>query len=64
MISVINLKAHSGFIYSAFAAVSFALTLVLARISYDHGSNVETVMLVRFTMLTVILMALGIAKKQ
>ncbi len=39
------------------AALGFACSLVLARISYDHGSNSQTVMLVRFALVALLMLA-------
>jgi len=39
------------------AALGFACSLVLAKISYDHGSNSQTVMLVRFVLVVLLMLA-------
>ena len=44
-----------GYLLTIIAALSFACSLVLARVTYDYGSNPETVLVVRFSALAVLL---------
>lgn len=49
--------AWSGVLFTLVAAVGFALSLVMARVSYEYGSNAQSVMLVRFVLISLLLLA-------
>lgn len=54
-----NSPTHStvlpGVFYTLAAAVGFALSLVMARLSYEHGTNPSSVMLLRFVAMVPVL---------
>jgi len=45
-----------GVLFTLFAALGFALSLVLARLSYEHGSNPASVMFIRFAAMAIVLL--------
>lgn len=45
----------SGVLFTLAAAIGFALSLVMARLSYEYGTNPQSVMLVRFVAMLVVL---------
>ena len=53
-----------GIIFSVIAAISFAFSLVLARVCYDYGTNPESILVVRFAVLLVLLLGWNLARGQ
>ncbi len=46
-----------GLICAVISATGFACSLVMARITYDHGSNAQTIMTVRFALLALLMLS-------
>lgn len=54
--SLLRNKALLGILLSLSGATFFALSITTARLSYDYGSNTQTVMLIRFITLLIIML--------
>ena len=45
-----------GILLTVVSAVSYSFSLVLARVSYDHGANAPTIMVIRFVLLLCVML--------
>lgn len=52
----------TGYGFSVLAAICFAGSLVLARICYDYGTNPESILVMRFAVLLVLLLIWNISR--
>lgn len=57
-------KLTAGVLYTLAAAFGFAMSLVMARLSYSHGSDPASVMFVRFLAMSMLLLLWNRHKKQ
>lgn len=52
---LLNNKALAGFLSAIIGAIGFSFSIVLARMSYDYGTDPQSVLLVRFILLGLIM---------